>query len=371
MRYIEIENKEALEKVLKSSNVISKFAFQNLDFQPYKTWIYNKTFKDCLFLGCQIPADFICNIYTKNYIFPVLNMPYNAYVNQLYTTANLYNGYQLNAPESYNNTLDKKIYDHYIATGKEADDIKETLARRLHDHAITDALYDFLDTYQKDKIVAIMGGHSLLRSDAGFTKVAKISKTLTEKGYLMLSGGGPGAMEATHVGAWFAGKTVAEMEEAIRILCEAPSYKDALWLDKSFEVLQKHPTTNYESVGIPTWLYGHEPPTPFASKIAKYFANSVREDGLLALAKGGVIFTPGSAGTIQEIFQDATQNHYQSFDVASPMVFMNSEYWTKKYPIYPLFKKLVEEEKYANLILSMCDTETEVIEKIEAFDIKN
>ena len=53
------------------------------------------------------------------------------------------------------------------------------------------------------------------------------------------------------------------------------------------------------------------------------------------------------------------------------MVFMNSEYWTEKYPIYPLFKKLVEEEKYANLILSICDTETEVIEKIEAFDIKD
>jgi hypothetical protein len=29
---------------------------------------------------------------------------------------------------------------------------------------------------------------------------------------------------------------------------------------------------------------------------AKYFANSVREDGLLTVATGGVVYTPGSAG---------------------------------------------------------------------------
>ena len=30
-------------------------------------------------------------------------------------------------------------------------------------------------------------------------------------------------------------------------------------------------------LGIPTWLYGHEPTTPFARVIAKYFQNSIRE----------------------------------------------------------------------------------------------
>ena len=41
--------------------------------------------------------------------------------------------------------------------------------------------------------------------------------------------------------------------------------------------------------------------------------------GLLAIAKHGVIYAPGSAGTIQEIFQDAAQNHYSSFGPPSPM----------------------------------------------------
>ncbi len=88
---------------------------------------------------------------------------------------------------------------------------------------------------------------------------------------------------------------------------------------------------------------------------------------MLAIAKGGVIFSPGNAGTIQEIFQDATQNHYLSFGYASPMVFLNSGYWTRERPIYPLLENMAREGKYKNLILSLCDTCGEVVEAIMAF----
>ena len=294
-------------------------------------------------------------------------MPYNAFINKLYSAKDLYDNYELGNPSSYEKTYDRIVYNHYLKTGKEADDIKETTARWLHDHAITDALYDFLATYDEKRIVAIMGGHSLSRADKNFLEVAKISKQLTEKGYLMISGGGPGAMEATHVGAWFAGNTIENLEKAVAILADSPIYSDALWLDKSFEVLKQFPTSKYKSLGIPTWLYGHEPPTPFATDIAKYFANSVREDKLLAIAKGGIIFAPGSAGTIQEIFQDATQNHYLSFGYASPMIFFNSQYWNVERPIYPLLKQMQEEGKYKNLILSTYNTVADIIEEVIKF----
>ena len=246
-----------------------------------------------------------------------------------------------------------------------------TLARRLHDHSITDALYGFLQGCKSTRVVAIMGGHGLMRNDGMFTTVARLSKRLTEAGYLMVSGGGPGAMEATHVGAWFAGRDEPKMLRAIEILSQAPSYKDALWLDKAFEVKSLYPQTEFESVGIPTWLYGHEPPTPFASRIAKYFTNSVREDGLLAIATGGVIFSPGSAGTIQEIFQDATQNHYLSFGTASPMIFLDTHYWTIERPVYPLLKSLADQGKYQNMILSLFDHEEDVISEVKRFTESN
>ncbi len=119
-----------------------------------------------------------------------------------------------------------------------------------------------------------------------------------------------------------------------------------------------------QDIGIPTWLYGHEPPTPFASQIAKYFANSVREEGLLALAKGGVIYAPGSAGTFQEIFQDATQNHYKSYLIASPMIFLNSYFWGIDKPVYPLLKQLAVGYEYADMI-QIFDTEDEVVDYLE------
>ncbi|MGI8754319.1 MAG: LOG family protein, partial [Acidimicrobiales bacterium] len=101
------------------------------------------------------------------------------------------------------------------------------------------------------------------------------------------------------------------------------------------------------SIGIPTWLYGHEPPTPLASAHAKYFENSVREDGLLAIAKAGVIYAQGSAGTLQEVFQDAAQNYYGSVDgVRSPMVFLDlDECWSVRRPVRLLLEGLFDEDQ--------------------------
>ena len=367
MEYKEIDSNSDLLKVLELENELSYYAFQNIDFSTIFNLGTNVSFYNCIFLGCTIPDHINTKVSEDCLIFPQIKAPFNPFINSLYTKETLYNNYKVGVPDSYEQTLDKVVYNHFIEHGKEAHDIKETLTRRLHDHSITNALNDFIETYEKRKIVAIMGGHGLSRSDHNFLTVARISKKLTELGYLMISGGGPGAMEATHVGAWFGGKNDEDLVDAIQMLSKAPIYSDKLWLDQSFKVLEKYPTSKYKSLGIPTWLYGHEPPTPFATDIAKYFANSVREEGLLAIAKGGVIFSPGSAGTIQEIFQDATQNHYLSYGFASPMVFLNKEYWTTNRPIYPLLSSLTEEEKYKNMILSIYDTEDDIIKEIEKF----
>ncbi|MCB0652051.1 MAG: hypothetical protein KDC85_12305 [Saprospiraceae bacterium] len=362
----EIKSIEALIELLKTRE-ITYCAFQSLDLTGVTDLVKNVRFKHCLFLGCTFDDDFLLKIQKDNYIFPHLDVPFNAYPSKMYTRETLYNGYDPKNPKSYEKTLDKVIYDYFMIHGKESSNIKETLARRLHDHSITDALYDFLEHYDERKIVAIMGGHGLSRTSENYLKITLISKRLTEKGYLMISGGGPGAMEATHLGAWFAGKTERFLKSAIKQLSVAPTYKDPLWLPSAFEVLEKHPTSDYQSLGIPTWHYGHEPPTPFATHIAKYFANSVREEGLLAVAKGGVIFAPGSAGTIQEVFQDIAQNHYESFGYASPMVFLDKEYWSYDRPIFPIIELMKHRENLENLDLGIYDEIEGVLGHINNF----
>ena len=110
-----------------------------------------------------------------------------------------------------------------------------------------------------------------------YIQVAQLSKTLTENGYLMLSGGGPGAMEATHFGAWMAGRSNDDLLKAVAILSEAPIYSDDNWLATSFKVMEEFPDPLFNSLGMLTRHYGYELPTTFATLIAKFTANTADE----------------------------------------------------------------------------------------------
>ena len=298
---------------------------------------------------------------------PSIRMPFDIFREQLYSAESLYKGYQPGKPLSFRECYDQQVYQHYLKAGKSATEIKETLARTLHDHSMTNAMNDFLAQFDEKQVVGIMGGHGLLRNEEAYRQVVMVSKTLAENDCLMVSGGGPGAMEATHLGAWMAGRTEEETHDALAMLQEAPSYKDIRWLDTALQVMEKYPQEKYVSLGVPTWLYGHEPATPFATHIAKYFDNSIREDSILTIAKGGIIYSPGSAGTMQEIFQEAVQNHYLSFGYASPMIFMNKQYWTEEMPVYRLMQHLVNKGKYKNLLMTLTDSLDEIIKVLLDF----
>lgn len=270
----------------------------------------------------------------------------------------LYSAEDLYGPNKY----DARVYECYMQKGKHACSTKELMARSIHDYCIRRALEQFMDGRNPLRCVGVMGGHGLKRTDEQFRQIVYISKRLTEEGFLMITGGGPGAMEATHLGAWMAGRSDAEVEEALAILAEVTQFTDDRWVETAMKVREHFPQEkDYESLGVPTWLYGHEPATPFATHIAKFFDNSIREDFILTAAYGGIIFTPGSAGTLQEIFQEAVQNHYLSFGFASPMVFLGRKFWAEEVPIYPLLQHLMTTGRYKNLLLTLTDSEEEVV----------
>lgn len=367
MPYTEIKSLDELQGLLAHRERIERCAFQGIDFTPLAHEGNTCRYYDCLFMGCTFSKTMRIQIDKSCLIFSAIDVPYDCFAPQLYTADTLYEGYRVGEPESYDHCFDTRVYRHYLAEGKSATRIKETLARTLHDHAISDALHDLLGRYDERRVVGIMGGHGLLRTDRTYREVALLSKHLTEQQYLMISGGGPGAMEATHLGAWLAGRPDDTLDEALQLLATAPAYTHPLWLDTAFRIRQRYPQEHYISLGVPTWLYGHEPATPFATHIAKYFENALREDGILTIAKGGIIYSPGSAGTMQEIFQDAVQNHYLSFGYASPMVFLGTEYWTRDMPVYPLLAQLAASGRYRNLILSLTDTAQEAMERIREF----
>ncbi len=293
--------------------------------------------------------------------------PYCVTRKSLYNAAELYEGFKIDQEESYANCFDGKVYQYYKFTGPQRASVVESLARSLHDHGIHMALREFMEEHDPHACVGVMGGHALPRTDKVFRDIAFLSKKLTEDGFIMLSGGGPGMMEATHLGAWMAGRQAADLDDALAMLTPSPSFKDEGWLCSAFRVINKYPQERYVSLGIPTWLYGHEPSTPFATHIAKFFDNSVREDNILTLAYGGLIYTPGSAGTMQEIFQEAVQNHYLSLGFASPMIFLGKQFWTQEMPVYPLLEQLTQSGKYNNLLLTLTDDIDEIAEVLHNF----
>lgn len=358
-RYQQIKSGSELAELLaQPEQELRRIAFQCLDFKAIQEMALAHFYRECIFLSCQLPMGL--KRQSRDCLFlPNMGETFG-FPNHLYSPEELYEGFIPERPESYENCYDGRVYRHYLKKGKFRTDFKETLARTLHDHSISDCLQDYLSQHDEHKLIGVMGGHNLSRLDQAYIQVVKLSKRLAEAGYLMITGGGPGAMEATHLGAWMAGRSEEDLQEALSIMSVAPLYTDKLWLSTAWEVHNRFPNLGYESLGVPTWLYGHEPSTPLATHIAKYFDNSIREDGILTISKGGIIYTPGSAGTLQEIFQEAVQNHYLTFGYASPMIFMGKDFWTKEIPIWPLMMDLVEKGKYKNLILCLTDEAADV-----------
>jgi hypothetical protein len=228
----------------------------------------------------------------------------------LYTTADLLGGWVAGDATSYAATLDARVFRSAAAEGLRVPASDDTALRRaLHDHAITRALNARV---KGRRVVAVMGGHRLARDSAAYALVADIAWELTRRGYLILTGGGPGAMEAAHLGARLAPAPpdVLAAERAVLAAQPAfPPYRQCemlgpdgrfdpgllaalhAWQSPAFDVAARRAdASSGVSLGVPTWLYGHEPPTPLATAHAKYFDNSIREDGLLAVAKAGVIY---------------------------------------------------------------------------------
>lgn len=303
----------------------------------------------------------------KDVMAYLAEVPYDVSRKSLYHPMELYEGFNTDDESSYSNCFDSIIYRRYTSMGQHTNNVNELLARTLHDHSIHTALARFFKTYDHRRCVGVMGGHALLRTDRIYRDIALLSQRLTQEGFIMLSGGGPGAMEATHLGAWMAGFSRQEMDDALETMMPAPSFKDAGWLRTAFSVVEKYPQQESVSLGIPTWRYGHEPSTPFATHVAKFFENSIREDNILTMAFGGIIYTPGSAGTLQEIFQEAVQNHYLTYGFASPMIFLGKHFWTEEIPVYPLIEHLMETGKYRNLLITLTDDIDEAVATLQAF----
>jgi predicted Rossmann-fold nucleotide-binding protein len=378
----EIESHEELDLHLRAGTLAGK-TVQGLDLSRHSDSVLaGVDVHDVLFVGCHFPSvDAVVDVLRRGAIVvpAFLNVPYPTHPSRLYTPEDLSAGF---AHGGFATMYDTVVYDHFRATGGAVPDVREALVQRMHDYAMDTALGALTNGWMAAKgpsaAIGVMGGHAVPRGSAEYRASTEIAWRLARAGRLVVTGGGPGVMEAANLGAFLAEQPFEALDEAIDRLAPAPDFLDhdtytatALRVRADFVVPvadDQVAWARHGGLAIPTWLYGHEPANLFAARIAKYFSNAIREDTILRLSRGGIVFAPGMAGTVQEIFQAATKTFYATDGVSGPFVFLDVEHWTRRLPVRELLAPLLTASPNGDLsgLIHVTDDVAEAVELLTA-----
>lgn len=166
--------------------------------------------------------------------------------------------------------------------------------------------------------ITVFGGSRIQRDSPHAQKAQKLAKLLVSKGYSILTGGGPGIMEAANAGA---------------IEC----LKDCVFPP------EKKPTPKtIVSAGITLVRLNKEQVNPYvqdAIVMDHFFARK----WLLVRYAVGFVFFPGGFGTLDELFEVVTliQTHHMK---RVPLILIDTHYWE------PLMRWIYERALKNNLI---------------------
>lgn len=347
-RVIDVDSLEDFDRrVGYGARSFSGWRLRSIDLTERSAALRAADVAGALFLGCELLPEDDASVRARGaVVFPAVpDVPIDTYRTTLYTPDELFGA------GHYAASMDARTY----AWSQRVHTRDAALAQSLHDHSIGLAL----ETWELHRqLVGVMGGHSALRGDPQYAAGALLGQRLSQT-HTVATGGGPGVMEAVNLGGYLAQHDEQAREEALRLLAAVPSFVPDIgaWARAAFAVRDRFPN-GAESLGIPTWHYGHEPPNAFATAIAKYFRNAQREAILLEICQGGIVFLPGAGGTVQEIFQDACENYYADESSVAPMILVGRRYWTEELPAWPLVQALARGramEDHVHLVESVQD----------------
>src|SRR5512135_911988 len=120
------------------------------------------------------------------------SLPYQPIPQRLYTSTDLFHGFDPKEPASWTSTVDFQIFRHFVMEGRGTPrNPYMGMMQALHDNAISEATAAFI---QGRKVASIIGDHGMSRDSQAYRDAAVLARRLTRNGIIVCTGGGPGAM---------------------------------------------------------------------------------------------------------------------------------------------------------------------------------
>lgn len=228
----------------------------------------------------------------------------------------------------------KKIKNNLYLPGWELPAVKEDF-RKTFQRRISRIMTEFINGFQfianYKKSVAIFGSSRFSPKNPYYQKARKLGRLLTKEGYTVVTGGGPGIMEAANRGAFEAGG---------------------------------------ESIGINIQLPKGQRKNAYAKNSISFHYFFVRKV-MFSFTCCGYVFFPGGFGTLDEFFEMVTLVQTKKLSQPISIIVVGKNYWQPllNWLENEVYQKRKAIEKNHLEIYRLVDSAEDAFEIIKKYDL--